>query len=66
MIRFELNIVCDDAHRQRAVASARRGNQDSAFQSERANQHKRRRVSFRGGFGFAAFCPRCRAGKDER
>jgi hypothetical protein len=64
MIRFELNIVCDDGQRQRVVASARRGRDVSAFQSERQNLHRSRRVSFRGGIGFSVFCPRC-AGRKE-
>lgn len=64
MIRFELNIVCDDGQRQKAVASVRRPGEVSAFQSERANAHKSRRLSFRGGLGFSAFCPRCRHDKE--
>ena len=64
MIRFELNIECDDGQRQKAVASVRRAEDVSAFQSERQNLSKRRRLSFRGGIGFAVFCPRCQAGKE--
>ena len=63
MIRFEFNIISDAGQRHDATASARR-TEFAGFQSGREKISTRRRVSFRGGIGFARFCPRC-AGKKE-